>query len=69
MHTPEPLVPEPSDFDIEMVIKELKRHKSQGTDQIPTELINTSGRKIRPEIHKHINSTWNKEGFGPEWKE
>jgi hypothetical protein len=69
MRTPEPLVPEPSAFDIEMFMKEVKRHKSQGTDQIPTELINTRGRKILPEIHKHINSILNEEGFAPEWKE
>jgi hypothetical protein len=57
IHTSEPLVPEPSAFEIEMSIEEVKRHKSPETAQIPTELIKTGGRKIRSEIHKHINST------------
>jgi hypothetical protein len=28
IHTAEPLVPEPSDSEVEMAIEELKRHKS-----------------------------------------
>jgi hypothetical protein len=55
IHTSEPLVPEKSAFEIEMVILEVKRHKSPGTAQIPAELIKTGGRKLRSEIHKHIN--------------
>jgi len=35
IHTAEPLVLEPSVFEIEMAIEELKRHKSPGFDQIP----------------------------------
>ena len=38
----------------------LKSHKSQGSCQIPAELIKGGGRKIPYEIHKHI-SIWNKE--------
>jgi len=34
IHTAEPLVPEPSAFDIEMAIEKLKRHKSPVIDQI-----------------------------------
>jgi hypothetical protein len=49
-----------------MVIEEIKRHKSPGNDQILTELIKTRGRKILPEIHKYINSTWNEEELAPE---
>ena len=60
---------EPSAFEFEMVIEEVKRHKSPGTDQIPAELIKTRGRKIRPEIHKHVNSAWNEEELAQEWKE
>jgi hypothetical protein len=44
VHTAEPLVPEPSAFEVEMAIEKLKRHKSPGTDQIPTELIKAGGR-------------------------
>ena len=33
-------MPKPSTFEVEMAIEELKRHKSQGIDQIIAELIN-----------------------------
>jgi hypothetical protein len=36
-HTEEPLVPEPSAFEVELAIEKLKSHKSPGIDQIPTE--------------------------------
>jgi len=52
-------VPEPNAFEIEMAIEKIKGNKSPETDQIPTELIKTRARKIRPEIHKYIYSTWN----------
>jgi hypothetical protein len=35
VHTAEPLVPEPSAFEVEMAIEKLKSHKSQGIDQTP----------------------------------
>ena len=69
IHTAKPLVPEPSAFDVEIAIGKLKRHKSPGTDQIPAELINAGGRKIRSDIHKLIYSIWNKEELPEEWKE
>jgi hypothetical protein len=69
VHTAEPLVPEPSAFEIEMAIEKLKRQKSPGVDQIPAELIKAGGRIIRSEIHKFIISTWNKEELSEEWKE
>jgi hypothetical protein len=34
IHTAEPLVPEPSAFEVELAIEKLKRHKSPGIDQI-----------------------------------
>jgi len=39
IHTEEPLVPEPSVFEVEMATENLKRHKSPGINQIPAELI------------------------------
>jgi hypothetical protein len=39
IHAAGPLEPEPSDFEFEMGVEKLKRHKSLGVDQIPTELI------------------------------
>ena len=47
-----------------MAIEKLKRHKSPGVDQIPAEMI----KAIRSEIHKLINSIWNKEELPEEWK-
>jgi hypothetical protein len=69
VHTAEPLVPEPSAFEVEMAIEKLKSHKSPGIDQIPAELIKAGGRIIRSEIHKLILSIWNKEELPEEWKE
>jgi len=39
IHTAEPLVPEPSAFEIELAIGKLKSHKSPGIDEISAELI------------------------------
>jgi hypothetical protein len=46
INTAEPLVPEPSAFEIEMAIEKIKRHKSPGTDQTPTELTKTGVEKF-----------------------
>jgi hypothetical protein len=43
IHTAEPLVPEPSDSEVEMAIEKLKRYKSPGIDQISSELIKAGG--------------------------
>jgi hypothetical protein len=69
VHTAEPLVLEPSAFEVEMAIEKLRRHKSPGIDQIPAELIKAGGRIIMSEIHKLIISIWNKEELPEEWKE
>jgi hypothetical protein len=61
IHTAEPLVPEPSAFEFELAIENLKSHKSPGIDQIPAELIKAGGGTIRGAIHKLIISIWNKE--------
>jgi hypothetical protein len=68
-NTAEPLVPEPSAFEVEMATEKFKRYKSQGIDQIPAELIKAGGSKICSEIHKLIISTWNKEELPDQWKE
>jgi len=69
IHTAEPLAPEQSALDMEMASEKLKRHKSPGTDQIQAELIKAGGRTISSEIHKLINSIWNKKELPEEWKE
>ena len=38
IHTAEPLMPEPSAFEVELAIEKLKSHKSPDIDQIPAEL-------------------------------
>jgi hypothetical protein len=38
IHTAEPLVPEPSDFEVELDTEKPKIHKSPGIDQIPAKL-------------------------------
>jgi hypothetical protein len=55
IHATEPLVPEPSAFEVEVAIEELKRHKSPGIDQIPAEVIKVGGTTIRSLIRKLIN--------------
>jgi hypothetical protein len=69
IHTAEPLVPEPSNSEVEMASEKLKRHKSPGIDQIPAELIKAGGRTIHSEIHKLINSVWNNKELSEQWKE
>jgi hypothetical protein len=69
LHTAGPLVPDPSPSEFEMTIQKLKRHRSPGIDPIPAELIKTGGRAIRSEIHKLINSVWNKEELPKQWKD
>jgi hypothetical protein len=43
MNTAELLLPEPSSFEIEVVIEKLERYKSRGIDQIPEELLHARG--------------------------
>jgi hypothetical protein len=69
INTAEPLVPEPSAFEVELAIAKIKSHKSPGTEQIPAELIKAECRTILYSIHKLIISIWNKEELPEEWKE
>jgi hypothetical protein len=47
----------------------LKKYKSPGSDQIPTELIQAGGEILLSEIHKLVNCVWNKEELPDQWKE
>jgi hypothetical protein len=69
IHTAEPLVPDPSPFDVEIAIAKLKRYKSPGSNEILTELIQARHEILRSKIHKVINSIWNKEELPDKWKE
>jgi len=61
IHTAESLVPEPSAFEVEMAIEKPKIHKSPGIAQIPVQLIKAWGRTNLSQIHKLLNSMWNKQ--------
>jgi hypothetical protein len=71
MKNTEPLVPDPSPFEveIEIAIAELKRYKLPGSDQILAELIQARGEILCSQIHKLINSIWNKVKLPDQWQE
>jgi hypothetical protein len=69
IHTAEPLVPDPSPFEVETAIAKLKKYKSLGNDKIPAELIKARGAALQSETHKLLNSIWNKEELHDQWKE
>ena len=69
IHTAEPLVPEPSAFEVELASEKLKNHKSPDTDQMPAKFIKPGGKTIHCKIHKLIISIWNKVELLDEWKE
>jgi hypothetical protein len=58
IHTAEPLGFDPNPFEVEIAIAKLKRYKSPGSDEIPTELIQAGGEILRFKIHQLINSVW-----------
>jgi len=62
--TAEPLLPEPSAFEIDMAIEMPKRHISPGTDRIPAEQIQAG-----VEQFVLVNSIWYQEELPKEWKE
>jgi hypothetical protein len=46
IRTTEPLLPEPSPFEVEIVILRLKKYKSPGNDRIPVELIEAGNESL-----------------------
>jgi hypothetical protein len=61
IHTVEPLILDPSPFEVEIAITMLKKCKSPGIDQIPAELTQAGGETLSSENPKLKNSSWNKE--------
>jgi hypothetical protein len=59
IHTAEPLVPDPSPFEVEIAIAKLKSFESPDRDKILAELIQAGGEILFSNIHKLINSIWN----------
>jgi hypothetical protein len=53
-HAAEPLVPDPSAFEVEIAIAKLKRYESPGGDHIPAEMIQTEDEILCSKIHKVI---------------
>jgi hypothetical protein len=47
----------------------LKTYRSQGSVQIPAEVIHAGSETIQPEIHKLINYILNNEELPDQWKE
>jgi hypothetical protein len=58
-----------SPFEVEIAIAKLKKYKSPGRDQIMAELIQEGSETLWSEIHKLINSIWNKGELPDQWKE
>jgi hypothetical protein len=56
INTAEPLVSEPSAFEVDLATGKLKSHKSPDIDQTPAELIKAGSRTICSEIYKRIIS-------------
>jgi hypothetical protein len=56
IHTAEPLVPGPSNLEVEISIAKLIKYKSPGSDQILAELYQAGGEILVSSIHKFITS-------------
>jgi hypothetical protein len=65
----EPLVPDPSPFEVEIAIAKFKRFKSLGSDEIPAKLIQIGCEILRSKIHKLFSSILNKEELPVQRKE
>jgi hypothetical protein len=63
IHAAEPLVPDPSPFQIGIGISNLKSHKWPGSDEIPAELIHS-----RSVNHKPNTSTSSRKELPQQWK-
>jgi hypothetical protein len=69
IHTSEQFVPEPSACEVEVAFRKLKKYKSQGSDQIPAELIQREGGIFHSEIHKLTMLIWNKVKLTHQWSQ
>jgi hypothetical protein len=65
----EPLVPGNSPPEVESATEKLKKCELPGSDQFPAELTHAGNDTLLSEIHKLINSIWNKEELPAKWKE
>jgi hypothetical protein len=56
MYTAEPLVHQPSSFEIDIANEKLKRYKSPGSDKILAQMMDVGGDALCSAIHKLIDS-------------
>ena len=68
IHSAEPLVPEPSAFEVEMAIEKLKRQITRYWSN-RSKNYSSRDRTICSEMRTLTNSVWNKEEMPAEWKE
>jgi hypothetical protein len=54
-------VPDPSPYEDEIAIMKLKKCKSPGSEKFLADTVQAGGQTLQSEIHKLINSIWNKE--------
>jgi hypothetical protein len=69
VHMAKPLVPGLSRFEVEIAIAKFKNYKSPGNDEILAELNQADCETLLSEVHKIINSIWNKVELPDQWKE
>jgi hypothetical protein len=62
------LTSESISLEAEVAVANFKEYKSSGINQIPGKLIQARGEILNSEIHKLINSVWNKEEISKRWK-
>jgi hypothetical protein len=63
------LVPDHSPTEVEITRAKLKSFKLPVSDQIPADFIQAGGEILGSNIHKLVNSIWNKGKFPDRWKE
>jgi hypothetical protein len=68
IHRAEPLIPDPSPFNVETNIAKLKIINCQVVIKF-LQKIQVGSETLQSEIHKLINSTWRKEELSDQWKE
>jgi hypothetical protein len=69
LHTAEPLVTDPSTFEVKIPTEKPKSYKWPGSDRNEVELIQGGSEILRFEMHRRINSIWKKKVLNNQWKE
>jgi hypothetical protein len=54
VHTAEPLVPNPSPFEVEIAIVKVKKYISAGSYEIQAKMIEARGETLWSEFHTHL---------------